>query len=394
MIKTTIKKPLRYVHNLFREMANERQIKYIISQRSMSDLDRFDFDEFKSKISGFIGSMQTDNSGVHYRYSMSCSRPTLYASTYACMSLSLLGDLGKYSDESKRKWAKYFDSFQKSDDGLFYDPIVMNDFYVDSDWWGARHLALHMISAYTDLGMRPKYPFIFLKKYYDIDFIRLWLDSIDWHQAFPHTLDIDNKIMNIACLLQFQRDFWSDEGAGNAIEYLKCYLRNKINDSTGLWGIYETEDPSQLSRMVQFAYHLLLIYFYDKDFSFNNEKIVKYVLRTQNKFGGYGVRNNSSACEDIDSIDILIRLAPYVPMYKCEIEASLQKAFNWVLCNQVKDFGFVFRLGESMIYGHDEMSNEVNSGSMFPTWFRTLSLAYIAKYYSVNKFHINSAPGY
>lgn len=59
-----------------------------------------------------------------------------------------------------------------------------------------------------------------------------------------------------------------------------------------------------------------------------NDKVVGHVLRTQNKYGGYCVKYNSSACEDIDFIDILERLASYVPLYKIEIYKSLQKSFN------------------------------------------------------------------
>ena len=80
------------------------------------------------------------------------------------------------------------------------------------------------------------------------------------------------------------------------------------------------------------------------------------------------------------SIDILIRFAPYVDeLIKIKINDSLEKAYNWVLMNQVDDGGFVFRLNESMLYGHEQMKVILNKEAMFPTWFRTLSLAYIGK---------------
>jgi hypothetical protein len=110
---------------------------------------------------------------------------------------------------------------------------------------------------------------------------------------------------------------------------------------------------------------------------------VQIVLATQNRLGGFGVKLNSSACEDIDSIDILIRLSPLVPDRKVEIDAAMRKALHWVLCNQVGDGGFVFRLGEPLVYGHLETSSNKNQGAMFPPWFRTLSLAYLARHFSV-----------
>ena len=48
-------------------------------------------------------------------------------------------------------------SFQSEDNGLFYEPVIKNTSFNDSDWWGDRHLALHAVSAYCTLGAIPKY---------------------------------------------------------------------------------------------------------------------------------------------------------------------------------------------------------------------------------------------
>lgn len=112
---------------------------------------------------------------------------------------------------------------------------------------------------------------------------------------------------------------------------------------------YDISDLEQRSRMVQFAYHLFPLFFYDQISIQYPDKIIDLVLSTQNKFGGFGVKLNSSACEDIDSIDLLCRLAHLVPSRKQEIDSSLKLAFRWVLCNQVADGGFVFRLHEPFV---------------------------------------------
>ena len=357
----------------------------------------FDFDKFQKEIIMYIGSMQADTSGVRYRYSDSCTKPTLYASAYACMTLNMLGKLHSYDSQTKLSWIEYFNSFQNPSDGLFYDEIVRNELYDDTDWWGARHLALHMISAYTDLGSRPKYTFTFLHKYYQLNFLRVWLDSYNWDsEAFDGGNDIDNKIMNISCLLQYQRDYWHDLQAGEAVDFIKKYLKEKINLSTGMWGAYDIANPSELSRMVQFAYHLFLVYFYDNDYDFDHERIVQLVLKTQNKYGGYGVSANSSACEDIDSIDILLRLYPFVSdEIKQQIDKSTETTLVWMLANQVQDGGLVFRLFEPFYFGSDQTLSNANNGAMLPTWFRTLTIAYITKHLgSVQSFKITKCPGY
>jgi hypothetical protein len=395
MILSGIKKPLQFLSKAYRTLLIERSIEYLLKNQTLK-LKNFNFEIFKSNTNIFIMSMQVSNSTSQYYYSSSCSKPTLYASAYACMTKSLLGEFRGYSKVQKREWADYFDSFQSSDDGLFYDPVVLNDIYIHSDWWGARHLALHMISAYTDIDSRPKYPFTFLYKYYELNYISNWLNDYDWNSSELALSDIDNKIMNIGCLLQYQRDYWGDKKAGEAIKNLKYYLRKKINIETGMWGKFNTADADQCSRMVQFAYHLLILFFYDKEFDFEYERIVGFVLKTQNKFGGYGVSLNSSACEDIDSIDILIRLYPFLSeSTKIKVNQSLYLAFKWTLLNKVVDHGFVFRLGEPFIYGSSETSSLTNSGAMFPTWFRTLSIAYLCNHLNIeNNFLITTCPGY
>lgn len=312
------------------------------------------------------------------------------------MTLSLLGELDKLSTKEKDEWRQYFDSFQSAADGLFYDPVVKNDIYDDSDWWGARHLTLHMIAAYTDLGCRPKHSFSFLKEYYDPAFIQKWLDKFDWNNASIGEVDIDNKIMNVGCLLQYQRDYLRDIEAGQAVEYLKNYLRRKINYRTGMWGGFDIKNPHQRSRAIQFAYHLFQIYYFDGEYDFDCDRIVNLALKTKNKLNGFGVKLNSSACEDIDSIEMIIRLQKKLPLeIQKKVRNQIKESFRWVMTNQVADGGFVFRLEEAFAYGCIETSSIKNEGAMLPTWFRTLSIAYMYNYLNMeDNFKINSCPGY
>ena len=388
-----IKKPLRHVHSIRRNFLTNHRIKRRVLQRCNQTPENFCFEEFKTRALSFAATLQAPGNPYQYRYSLGCTQPTLYASVYVCMIRSLLGDLASRDRVKRSEWVAYFDSFQSSEDGLFYDPILQNEIYADTDWWGARHLALHMISAYTDLGGKPKIPFYFLEDYYNTENIRKWLDAFDWSKAFTNADDIDNKIMNIGCLLQYQRDTWGDDRAGAAVASLQQYLLDRINPETGMWGQFDIHNPDRRSRMVQFAYHLFPLFFYDDIKIKQPDKIIDLVLATQNKVGGFGVKLNSSACEDIDSIDILIRLAPCAPSRKAAIDVALRRAFAWVLCNQVDDGGFVFRLFEPFTYGSREMHSNINQGSLFATWFRTLSLAYLSRFYSDNRFTITNAPG-
>jgi hypothetical protein len=390
-----IKKPLRFLYYQFRQRWIDNKLTKLVSITSLKDTEYF-FNDFKSKIIKFILSNQVDQKNYLYKFSINSTKPTLYASVYAAMTLDIVGKLKNLSEKEKDQWRKYFDKFQNEFDGLFYDPVVQNNIYNDGDWWGCRHLALHIISAYTRLGYRPKYPFFFLKKYYNTVVIEKWLEEFDWQKAIIGESDLDNKIMNIGCLLQYQRDYWKDTDAGNAVEFLKIYLRSKINKKTGMWGGFDIDNPHQRSRMIQFAYHLFQLYFYDDDYQFDYDKIINLTLKTQNKLNGFGVNLNSSACEDIDSIDTLIRLQKKnSPETQNKIRLSIEKSFYWALTNQVEDGGFVFKLEEPFVYGCIETSSKINKGDMMSTWFRTLSIVKMANYLGVkNNFQTTNCPGY
>lgn len=393
-----IKRIVNKVLGPLKRKKNERLVAEAVSRCNIfSPLDCGTACELKESVGLFLYSRSLKDKKFHYVYSKSSTKATLYASAYACMTSSLIGDLDRLSSQDRKEWVAYFDSFQSEDDGLFYDMELDGHLFRNADWWGARHLALHMISAYTDLHARPKYEFKFLREYYDTSFLKKWLDEVDWDvDVFSYESDVDNKIMNIACLLQYQRDKFDDADASQAISYIKKYLRTKINPDTGFWGDRTARNSKDISRMVQFFYHLLQIYAYDGDFDFMHSDVVDYVLKTQNRYGGYGVQPNSSACEDIDSIDILIRFYPFVSeATRAQIELSLQMAHRWVLVNHVADGGFVFRLNDPMVYGDRSLLAKANEGAMLPTWFRTLSLAYLSFFFDDDGgFVITRCPGY
>jgi len=55
---------------------------------------------------------------------------------------------------------------------------------------------------------------------------------------------------------------------------------------------------------------------------------------------------------------------------------------TWVLANFNADGGCVFRRHEEFLYGHEQMLAHTDQSCMFPTWFRSLSLAYLARVFS------------
>lgn len=298
---------------------------------------------------------------------------TLYSSIYAAATLSLLGKLNELSNREKEDWANYIQSYQ-CEDGLFRDSAIANDIAETEDWWGWRHLTCHAIIALTALNTKAKKPFKILEFLYEGG-VEKWLESRDWKNKPDF---VSNEILNYGTLLQYARDFHKDEKAAKALQEMYDWLDAHQDPITGLWGP-TPRNKYTLSIGVQTAYHIWLLYFYDRRPIQYVEKCVDSCLATQNKFGGFGVHLNSSACEDIDSIDPLVRLYFITDYRYGDIKKALEKAYKWVLVNMNVDGGFVFQRDEPLLYGHELMSSKANESAMFPTWFRTLSLAYISK---------------
>lgn len=372
---------------------------YLVLKKSFQKSDILSEGNWNSliqKVVTFVEGLRIDRQDLFlYKYSNSTTSPNLYSSVYACLIFGLFDKIKLLSEDDKNRWIKYFDSFQNNGDGLFYDSSLYNENYETCNWWGSQHLAVHIISAYKELNSRPKYQFKFLEKYYDFRFLETWLNSYDWNSPNVGE-DIDNHIMNITSLLQYQRDYFSDKKAEQSLDWIKAFLLSKRNNRTGMWGGYNIDNPKELSRMVQFAYHLYPVFFYDNYFEFDCDVIAETILKTQNSLGGYGYKYNSSACEDIDSIDLMIAIYPYLsPELSKKCDKSLKKTLKWVLLNQCKDGGFVFRLNEPFEYGHANMRSKINEGAIFPTWFRVLSVIHLIRHFEPysNYFKVKKSPG-
>lgn len=337
--------------------------------------ERIDVNSLRTETLNFVESMRVQGKPTgRYRYSKSQRIPVLYASVYATLTRHLYKDLHTLTNGEKEEWISYINAFQ-CDDGLFRDPAVSNEIAETEAWWGWEHMTLHVIMALTALGGIVARDFTFLDPLLDLDALVGWLKSRDWGN---NACNVSNEVQNIGTVLQYSRDFHNNKRAGCAVDCLLDWLEKAQNAQTGSW-IYPSDTPENRSLIVQTGYHFWLLFFYDKRPIRYVERIIDSALATQNKVGGFGVALNSSACEDIDSIDPLVRLSMMTDYRNDEVKAVLKRTLPWILVNMNENGGFVFKRGEPFLYGHELMSSKAEESAMFPTWFRTLSLAYLSK---------------
>lgn len=343
-------------------------------------------EQLRSKTLAYIENMRLPGKPYgRYLYAEGQAVPVLYASTYAAMTRHLYGELDGLGDRERREWIDYLQSHQ-DDDGLFRDPAIYDQqmYAGDPEWCGRRHLSCHVVTALTCLGAVAEKPQTWLDPLCEPGGIEHWLETRDW-QSRPDF--VGNEVMNVGTLLQYARDFQGHPYAGDTVRRLLAWLStHEIDPETGLWGRLDIRNPLNLSRLVQAAYHFWALYFYDHQPIPYLEKAIDTLLCTQNPRGGFGwgVHNrenpwNSSACEDIDSIDPLARMSTQTDYRREDILIALRRALTWVLSNQNEDGGFVFMRGVRFSYGHDLMDAGPDVSAMFPTWFRTLSLAIMAQ---------------
>jgi hypothetical protein len=308
-----------------------------------------------------------------YRYSPHSKRPLLHASVFAVLVRDLFSDLKNLTQQERNEWASYIMEHQRSD-GLFVDPLVRCRLAERAHHWGWNHLTVYALMSLTALGVLPKRHLFFLERFTNIRFAE------DYLKGCLRRADLSfagNEIFNYGALLQYARDFLGETSFDETLSKWYNILDKYVDSKTGLWhrGIWNN---LQLSEAIQTSYHIYLLYFYDGKMPRYPISLVKVILHNQNSLGGFGPSINSSACEDIDSIDPLCRLYGLLDIsLKKKVSYSLRKALAFNFANMMEDGGFVFKMGSPFLFGHHLMKTRTNESSIFGTMKRICSIAFI-----------------
>lgn len=318
----------------------------------------------------YAASMRLEQNGrfIGYRHSAATRKPVLYATIAAL----LLKHLYSERDDRIDRELDLLRGFQ-SDDGLFRDPVIECPLADSEDWWGWRHLTLHALMTLALYDSPAKREISYLaSRFGNKDRFREYLDLRDFGSRAAWT---SNQLQNFGVMLQYAHDFQNSTDAAQWIDVLFDVIDAKQDPHTGLYG-HRFDSPADLSNGVQAGYHFWLLAFYDQRPIPHLEPIIDRLLKTQNTLGGFGVQWNSSACEDIDSIDPLARFTRLTNHRADDIQSALKRAIPAILNNLNPDGGWVFRRHEPLTVVHKQMHSAANQSNLFYTWFRTLGLAY------------------
>lgn len=354
----------------------EREIVTQFSAMSSGQEGRVKTASFSSRVLTYVEGLRVRSSPYgQYSFSTSSSVPVLYSSVYAVLIRSLLCDLDRLSASDREEWISYIKGFQCRD-GMFRDEAIRVESSETRDYQcGWRHLTLHAIMALSALGSTADKEFSIINSLGSENRLTQWLSSLPWR--YKATL-ASSTVQNIGTLLQYSRDRQNNKEAQQLLDSLFRWLNKTQNPKTGSWGI-TLSGRRGISEQVHTGYHIWLLYFFDKIELKYKENIIDLLLETRSSLGSFGPFPSSSACDDIDTIDPLVRLFKLTEYRKAEVLDALRKAVPWVLFNQNRDGGFVFERNRVLYYGHNFLSAEKNVSSLFPTWFRLLSLALLAQ---------------
>ncbi len=363
--------------------------------RGFSDLN---YNSLQKEVLEYVKTMEV--APYTYKFAASCEKPCLYASIYAVMIEGLFDVLQNRDKSDLKAWGEYLNSFQREDDGLYYDPYLESSaFHHEGSWnegWGKHHLMGHMIIALSRLDVTPKYPLKYLEKYYDTDYLIKWMEGFD----FSHDVwTVSNYFMNLYTVLEYVRDNMREVRAQMAINAIAKWLLKKQNPTTGMWHEQSVDDLTLTERfnIVRAAYHFYPLFEYENIEILYQKEIVDFILPLQNSWGGWTVNyGNAGACEDIDAIEPLLRCAASSPERTDEVRSAITRSMIWQLSCRNADKGFSFYVRSAQEYGgHPLTSSQRDESSMFATWFRILCLAYEMRYMGMhNKFNIGRFPGY
>lgn len=341
--------------------------------------------DFREGVKKYVSEMKAGT--ARYLFSKSCNVPTIYSNVYGF----LISEMYSLNDNEERKaFGEYLDRHQRGD-GLFFDGCYDSRcFFCGTGGWGAQHLVPHITVACDRIRKIPRHEFKYLLPYMNKDYLIKWLDSLDYRNIWASS----NHIMNIGVAMQFARDRMGMPFA-EAVYAMEDYLVKKINKKYGMWYEGEVHNQAQRNEMVRGAYHILPLLYYDKWDIPYADTALEQVLAAQNRWGGFDADIGSSACQDIDGVDQLIRYSMITGIRDERIISRVRKAKKWILFNQNEDGGFVFQRSREFKYGgQSTLASRADESNLFAAWFRSLSLEIIDSFLKNRNSVLIHTPGY
>jgi hypothetical protein len=297
---------------------------------------------------------------------------TLYGTCYSMLGLYYLGvdvPLNEGNREFLRNCQNPETGFMVGPEliGFRSHPNALHD--LEHLSWHSTCAALPVIQQYgIELSTSLKAVYFLLQE----ATLKNWLDDRDMKNAWFE----GNNIFFAGQFLVYLRDV---EGHPDAESALRCWfdwLDRTVDPETGLWGTNGLCSPMEA---VYGGYHQLLVYYHENHRLPNPKGLVDTVLSLGHSDGGFNPNGNGGACEDVDSVDILVNCYKRFDYRRSEVRLALWRCVDHILETQNTDGGFPYNRNQPQSHmGIPGTQAGPNVSCTFPTWFRihTLALAH------------------
>ena len=300
--------------------------------------------------------------------------PTLYGAVYSVSARYYLGlDAEPIAGKTLRDFLL---NCQDPATGLLVGPELDSGVLARDGEHDLEHLRLHSTCSalpfYQLLGIKLE-PITYAHRFCDLDYLEKWETARDWNNAWLE----GNNILFIGQLLLHLRDVERYPGAADALEHWFHWLESEVDPDTSLWG---TNGYCSKADAVYGGYHQLLLYWHENRPIPNPEGLVDTVLGLRHPDGGFNPKGNAGACEDVDSVDILVHCYKRWAYRRAEIRCALWACVDHILATQNADGGFPYNLNRPQSHmGIPGTEAGRNESCAFPTWFRIHTLALCAE---------------
>ncbi len=266
-----------------------------------------------------------------FRFSPATGASNLLSTCFALLALELLGELPRLALVERKLVRDLIRGLQRSSDGLFVDPRVVNSDLASHDASYLTHqLTDFALMALQALDGSPRYGLGFLKSF-GPSWPR-WLEALDWSDPWMAS----NRIMFLLDFLLFEQEHHSRDTRDDVTAILDWLDANQDPD-TGLW--CRGASASRVNQMAA-TYHFLHFYTYLDRQPHKLERIVDSTLPLQDADGLFTYAGGGGSCEDLDAVDLLCRCTFYTDHRRHDIEAALGRAYEALWRCQNHDGGF------------------------------------------------------
>lgn len=284
-------------------------------------------DLIKQSVLSWLNNLKVDSGLYFYHFSLT-SGNSIFTTCFALFILDMFKATDNISEDEKKSWVDYINSFQREKDGLFYpDPVLHPD-----KERAVFQATCFCLSALSILGFAPRYQLTVVDQWKTAHDVEEYLIQRGCHRGDSGS---GNKAMFLAIFLTHE---YERTGNNHYKELMNSWFafHEKNKNSLGFFGQKKSD---QWYGGLQNALHQLVIYeYWNREYShLNNAAVVARKL--QGWHGHFSPNVFGDACKDYDSIHVLL-MAVKRGIIINDLDKIISKTTRAILKLQNNDGGF------------------------------------------------------